>query len=280
MDNFQGDPQSPLTLHKYLYTGDDPVNEIDPSGNDSLAEVLTSLAIQSVLGSIVSITLASPLGTGPLAYIVSKFLPPNFVNDVLAASPDAGILGTNVSASLSRYGVGLSGGGGFELVTGLKGKGQSVLFGYIGDSFFAGNTPAALGVTGYAGILYAAEHADDYAGISYTIGIPLSLLPASLGTKIKTNLAGFLLLGQLSSLGGGLSDQAFQTFEKVFQKASAAGTSLLNRGSVNLGFGADPPNATSITFGIGLTTASSAQQTTVSVGIAEYFRLTPDVPFR
>ena len=36
MDTDEGDNQDPLSLHKYLYGADDPVNLIDPSGNDGI----------------------------------------------------------------------------------------------------------------------------------------------------------------------------------------------------------------------------------------------------
>jgi RHS repeat-associated protein len=52
MDGWEGGITDPLTLHKYLYGGGNPVNNIDPSGNFTLTEavvvsalVATSLAI-------------------------------------------------------------------------------------------------------------------------------------------------------------------------------------------------------------------------------------------
>ncbi|GEM_PF-2342794 len=43
MDPYEGDAESPLSLHKYLYAGNDPINRIDPSGNDfDLASTLTA----------------------------------------------------------------------------------------------------------------------------------------------------------------------------------------------------------------------------------------------
>jgi RHS repeat-associated protein len=45
MDTFEGDPQSPLSLHKYLYVIDDPVNRIDPNGKETLGELIQSAAI-------------------------------------------------------------------------------------------------------------------------------------------------------------------------------------------------------------------------------------------
>jgi RHS repeat-associated protein len=55
MDTEEGDPQSPLSLHKYLYGSASPVNNVDPSGNDdfdmasigvgeSMSETLDNLA--------------------------------------------------------------------------------------------------------------------------------------------------------------------------------------------------------------------------------------------
>lgn len=38
-DAFAGDPQSPLSLHKYLYVGSNPVNRLDPSGYLSLPQL-------------------------------------------------------------------------------------------------------------------------------------------------------------------------------------------------------------------------------------------------
>src|SRR5262249_42931266 len=34
MDPFAGDVANPITLHRYLYAGDDPVNHLDPTGRD------------------------------------------------------------------------------------------------------------------------------------------------------------------------------------------------------------------------------------------------------
>jgi RHS repeat-associated protein len=37
MDSFEGRSQDPLSLHKYLYASSDPINRLDPVGNDSIA---------------------------------------------------------------------------------------------------------------------------------------------------------------------------------------------------------------------------------------------------
>jgi RHS repeat-associated protein len=47
MDTYEGDPQSPESLHKYLYVSGDGVNRKDPSGNFDLVEtqVATTIAL-------------------------------------------------------------------------------------------------------------------------------------------------------------------------------------------------------------------------------------------
>ncbi len=57
MDAYEGNNEDPLSLHKYLYAQDNPVNRIDPSGNVdfSIGSLQVSIGIQSYLGA----TLAS-----------------------------------------------------------------------------------------------------------------------------------------------------------------------------------------------------------------------------
>ena len=49
MDQVDGSPNDPLSLHKYAYTQNNPVNMRDPSGNESLVELTISFGIQSML---------------------------------------------------------------------------------------------------------------------------------------------------------------------------------------------------------------------------------------
>ena len=44
MDEFEGLEYEPATLHKYLYSANDPGNRIDPSGLDSLPAQLATLS--------------------------------------------------------------------------------------------------------------------------------------------------------------------------------------------------------------------------------------------
>src|SRR5438094_6823735 len=45
MDTFEGAQTDPLSLHKYLYGADNPVNSIDPSGHETLETMMMACAI-------------------------------------------------------------------------------------------------------------------------------------------------------------------------------------------------------------------------------------------
>ncbi len=52
-DTYEGDNYDPMTLHKYLYCGNDPINRIDPSGNQATIMEMTAIsAIMVTLSSI------------------------------------------------------------------------------------------------------------------------------------------------------------------------------------------------------------------------------------
>jgi hypothetical protein len=57
-DSTDGDNEDPLSLHKYLYGADNPVNNIDPSGNDFIADVVD---IGDMLGSLDSFVVNAQL---------------------------------------------------------------------------------------------------------------------------------------------------------------------------------------------------------------------------
>ena len=48
-DSFGGFTNDPLSIHKYLYTKNDPLNHVDPSGNVSAGSVLIGVSIIAML---------------------------------------------------------------------------------------------------------------------------------------------------------------------------------------------------------------------------------------
>jgi len=48
MDTYEGDPSSPLSLHKYAYAVSDPVIWLDPSGNTPLSDFTSQLNVNCV----------------------------------------------------------------------------------------------------------------------------------------------------------------------------------------------------------------------------------------
>jgi len=57
MDTFEGNRQSPASLNKYLFAGSDPINRLDPSGNDDIAGVGAGLDISLTTNSLAIIQL-------------------------------------------------------------------------------------------------------------------------------------------------------------------------------------------------------------------------------
>ncbi len=58
MDTYEGEQEDPLSLHKYSYVANNPQNTIDPSGRESIASVVVSMANMNSLAGAIS----SPLG--------------------------------------------------------------------------------------------------------------------------------------------------------------------------------------------------------------------------
>ena len=69
MDTFEGNDEEPPTLHKYLYCGDNPVNNVDLTGNDfetmAVGDMLASFdGFRSIAGNAKRV--ASPVTSATL----------------------------------------------------------------------------------------------------------------------------------------------------------------------------------------------------------------------
>ncbi|MGH9831204.1 MAG: RHS repeat-associated core domain-containing protein, partial [Blastocatellia bacterium] len=72
MDRFQGRIEDPPSLHKYSYGKDDPVDRRDPSGKDSIAELMIAIAIVVVVATMSS-CLAVHIPDDPYIKVVENF---------------------------------------------------------------------------------------------------------------------------------------------------------------------------------------------------------------
>jgi hypothetical protein len=54
MDSFRGNSEDPQSLHKYLYCHGDPVNAHDPSGNNTVTELVFTQSIRNILQNVVT----------------------------------------------------------------------------------------------------------------------------------------------------------------------------------------------------------------------------------
>jgi RHS repeat-associated protein len=61
VDLFEGDPQASVNLHRYLYANASPVSMIDPSGNNTLLQLMTSIAVSTILATNAQTTTINPI---------------------------------------------------------------------------------------------------------------------------------------------------------------------------------------------------------------------------
>jgi RHS repeat-associated protein len=67
MDTVEGDPNLPISLHKYAFVGNEPVARLDPSGNQfDIASVALEVALQSFLANL------SAIGTPATSFLSKK----------------------------------------------------------------------------------------------------------------------------------------------------------------------------------------------------------------
>ncbi len=98
-DTWMGNNYDPVTLHKYLYANADPVNGIDPSGNFTMGQVMSSVNISSTLAVVSAGLSGYSIGSGGVAIYEGRYADG-------ALDIALGFMGTGVAASgykLIRY---------------------------------------------------------------------------------------------------------------------------------------------------------------------------------
>ena len=73
MDSFSGFNTDPVSLHKYVYVGADPVAGLDPTGEMTITDLMTAWGIIGLLGQFLATpSLAESVPTGTLTLEVSR----------------------------------------------------------------------------------------------------------------------------------------------------------------------------------------------------------------
>ena len=277
MDSIDGDPESPITLHKYLYGNADPVNVTDPSGHEGdLGSVMVSIAISSSLDAISSFVLNSPLGSSAIGWVATHLLPAGFFDSILGFAPDAGLVGGSISGNVGKKGIpaGLTFGGGFDLLVGRTLN--AALYGYLGGGLTIGATSKSASVEGHAGVVWNTPDSDAYTKWFFNVSFPVSVLPAKITSKLKQD---FAIVALASTIG---------TFDSppevkwILDQILSLGASFLTDGAIT--FFTDPtsyPNGSSgFSFGIGKALVKGS--TNIGITGSYFWQLWPGgtVPFR
>jgi RHS repeat-associated protein len=254
VDTWEGDPMSSMSLHKYLYTRGNPINMVDPSGHEDLAEINLTVALYSGLASMALTT-----AFGAYAAVgTALHLPKDFKTQILKR-PSAGIIGVSATVNIGRllYQLGaaetsvgagavvglqfLSIGGGFEALVPLSGDRiwgysywgafYSVPFGrynpnglsadYAGITVLPGVHADFLDASLYIGAVWNVKNPEDYAGPFYcTSG---SLLLGIMGIHLSPNATlcsaengVFSVTTDLTGLGGGPKGSAGSSITRYY----------------------------------------------------------------
>jgi RHS repeat-associated protein len=101
MDTYEGDPQSPMSLHKYLYASGDPVDRRDPSGNDDVAEEVGTASIDLALSAAFSAVLYNVLYQGGV--FLSQTSDPTTIPLAVASAIQQRAFGPGLKAKLDQF---------------------------------------------------------------------------------------------------------------------------------------------------------------------------------
>ena len=226
-DPYGGDYTDPQTTQKYQYCADDPVNHIDPTGMQELMEVMTAMAIDVTLMSIVC--------SFAFKDVLKKLSP------IIPDSSLLGIVGT-VKGFLAVPVLGLIAAGGVDpsadaqkFAGGILGN--SALFGVAGGpAAVASLTKLSMLVVGYE-VVYcmASAQEDQFFYFGGQIGTPsTSVSVYSAGVWNMWNEADYT--GYFAGFGGGFGNYGGGYFEDPTDgKPWGLSFTFLNSGS---GFGA------------------------------------------
>jgi RHS repeat-associated protein len=273
MDTLEGNAQEPLSLHKYLYVDANPSGGIDPSGNEDLAELSISSAVDLTLNAMSTIQV--PVGGGgPGAQLVSRILvPQNVWQDLLDLTPDAVEFGANVAGSVNLRNpvIGFAAGGGVELL-GSPRTGNWAAYTYVSPAgLTAGATATSIGGGITGGLVYRSPTSSDYEGQFYTVSIPLAVLPPNVRTKI----AGDWAIASFQGIGATIP----AAYTSVLAAArSGLGNAFSNNGAINIFVSPTGSHALGFSLALGKSLSVGASTSNWSVAWSYYWQDAPSNP--
>ncbi len=272
MDSDEGTRSDPPTLHKYLYTADNVVNRVDPSGHDDLVELMTTTAIDSALSALFSLAVEYG-GDKAVASIIPEWVYKGFA---FALNPDAVVVGTSLNLNVQNKGLGLTGGGGVEGLWSPHTFNTAVFkFGGGGVSF--GTTKGLGSIQFYLGAVYDCLDSHAYGGPFMVASFPYgsSLVPAKFRSSFN-RLVDRMAAAFIDWFRGVKDDPASEILHKTF-----APSAVLNGSSLSL-FWNFYGGAFGFTIGYGVLAPGGTSN--VTLGLYGYGQIYPendeDVLFR
>jgi RHS repeat-associated protein len=270
LDSFEGQPNDPLSLHKYLYAGGDPVNRFDPSGNQ-IDDLVGSFGLDATLNAVSTVGLPGGPG-GPAWQILAHAFIPGWVWNSLASSltPDAVDVGFSFTGTQTFGGVPITGGPGLETLYGAK-TGNSATYLSAGLLLNFGGVPAGTTLAGTAGLVYNLPSASQYAGPFISFSVPLSLLPQGTLTAIAASV---------TVAYGALAERRDSAAAAIAFTAAAFGLGLIasssnpNNLTANVFWG-----SSTNTWGLTLSLGPPSDTGVLQFGVTADILLTGDVPF-
>jgi RHS repeat-associated protein len=271
-DSLDGSKDDPLSLHRYLFCHDDPINRIDPSGHEDLIELMSSAAIDVGLSTMLAV------GINYAAEKVGYSLLPGWVKQAMKTTVTVDAFEVGVSASynipVGKYPIGIAPGGGIELLVSPKTRGAA-LYGYAGGTLSIGKGQTRSGgASASFGLVFNTPTSQNYTELFYTESIPYKAFPP----QVKSKIDAFLASG-FGSAFTGASSEAIEEFKSIGGVLSG----VLDRGTANVFF--DPTGGGS--WGISFSYAAGPPDTTAgppSFSLTWYWQLLPrhdqEVKFR
>jgi RHS repeat-associated protein len=277
MDTVEGNTLEPASLHKYLYAGANPVDRLDPSGNEfDVGSMMTSVAISMTLNSMSTLILNSPLGNSVASFVTSLFLPPYVKQGLENALPDAGEIGAYGQVTLNtRIPLGLTGFVGLDFLVSPK-TGKTALYLDYGAGLSIGSTASGGGAGGTLGVVFNCPTSNDYQGNFLSLTVPLK----ALSEKIRYRITGLIFektsVTSISGIPVVYSNLFLAVLNRVPVSGFGSGT------SVTFFWSPDKQDEWGVQFGVSASWTLGAPTTNWAFTWSYYIQLAPgsSVPFR